>query len=393
MMNKICFILLISMAFVSGISAQKITPEQYVAEYKKLAVSEMKRAGVPASITLAQGILETESGNSDLLSRSNNHFGIKCKSSWTGDSVKHDDDAKGECFRAYSCAADSYRDHSDFLKSNTRYSSLFQLDPSDYRGWAYGLKKAGYATNPRYPDILIKNIEMYNLQQYDQDNGYEITVSAVVENFTPPATKIIPAEVEEKTLLNQPIFDDNSSSTINGVKALLAAKGTSLLAIASQNHLKLGRLLEMNELKKDGLLEKDAIIFLEKKKKEGNRNFTESSSGETLYDVSQRNGILLLSLCEYNRLTADDAISAGTRLFLKPQQTVMQDNVSPSINSLNENNLNLRQSENEKVHEVQAREGLYSISKKYGVSVSQIKDWNNLKDDQLQTGKVLIISK
>ncbi|MEI9957532.1 MAG: glucosaminidase domain-containing protein [Ferruginibacter sp.] len=143
-----------------------ITPEQYVAMYKDIAIREMKRMGVPAAITLAQGILETESGNSDLVKKSNNHFGIKCKSNWTGESVSHDDDAAGECFRLYKTAEDSYRDHSNFLRGNTRYGFLFKLDVKDYKGWAYGLKKAGYATNPSYPQILIKHIEQYNLQQY-----------------------------------------------------------------------------------------------------------------------------------------------------------------------------------------------------------------------------------
>ena len=141
-----------------------LTPEQYIALYKDIAIREMKRMGVPAAITLAQGLLETESGNSDLVKKSNNHFGIKCKSNWTGASVSHDDDASGECFRLYKTAEDSYRDHSNFLRGSERYGFLFKLDVRDYKGWANGLKQAGYATNPKYPQILIKNIEQYNLQ-------------------------------------------------------------------------------------------------------------------------------------------------------------------------------------------------------------------------------------
>jgi LysM repeat protein len=126
----------------------------------------MKRSGVPASITLAQGILETDAGKSDLVLSSNNHFGIKCKSIWKGEKVYHDDDSKGECFRKYPKASDSYMDHSDYLRSGTRYASLFKLDAENYKGWAKGLKAAGYATNPRYADILINYIEKYNLNQY-----------------------------------------------------------------------------------------------------------------------------------------------------------------------------------------------------------------------------------
>jgi len=138
----------------------------YISRYKELAISEMKRTGVPAAITLAQGIHETEAGTSVLVKKSNNHFGIKCKDEWRGQSVSHDDDARGECFRKYTAAEDSYRDHSDFLKNRPNYASLFTLDPTDYQGWAYGLKKAGYATNPKYAQILIKLIQDYNLEDY-----------------------------------------------------------------------------------------------------------------------------------------------------------------------------------------------------------------------------------
>ncbi|MFL5787976.1 MAG: glycoside hydrolase family 73 protein, partial [Flavisolibacter sp.] len=137
--------------------------KQYIATYKDIAMQEMQRTGVPAAITLAQGIHETEAGTSDLVRSSNNHFGIKCKGDWTGPTVHHDDDAKGECFRKYSDPADSYKDHSDFLRYRPNYAFLFKIDPTDYESWAWGLKKAGYATNPKYPQILIKIINDYNL--------------------------------------------------------------------------------------------------------------------------------------------------------------------------------------------------------------------------------------
>src|ERR1035437_4308544 len=159
-------LLIASLFSISVIRSQVITKEQYIDMFKDIAMQEMKRTGVPASITLAQGILESENGNSDLTKQSNNHFGIKCKSNWTGPKIYHDDDAIGECFRVYSSSEESYRDHSDFLKQGSRYAFLFQLAPIDYKGWAYGLKQAGYATNPQYPDILIQNIEKYGLQQY-----------------------------------------------------------------------------------------------------------------------------------------------------------------------------------------------------------------------------------
>ena len=167
--KKILFIPLFLICWISKLFSQDPQNQaisHYIQTYQELAIKEMQRTGVPASITLAQGILETEAGQSDLVIRSNNHFGIKCKTSWTGEKVYHDDDARGECFRKYDAAEDSYKDHSDYLRSQPRYASLFALDPLDYKSWATGLKKAGYATNPKYAQILIKYIEKYNLGDY-----------------------------------------------------------------------------------------------------------------------------------------------------------------------------------------------------------------------------------
>ena len=166
-----------SMISVLAHSQKKESVINYINNYKNLAIEEMKRTGVPAAITLAQGIHESGAGCSELASMSNNHFGIKCKSNWTGETVSHDDDNKGECFRKYPTVVDSYRDHSDFLKNGQRYSFLFSLDPSDYSEWANGLKKAGYATNPKYSLALIKLIEDYNLQEFTA-----IALSKTAEN-------------------------------------------------------------------------------------------------------------------------------------------------------------------------------------------------------------------
>lgn len=166
MIKKVNILLILSVFSYSALTAQNADIIQYINTYKFLAIQEMQRTGVPASIKLAQGILETQAGVSDLVKRSNNHFGIKCKSGWNGSKVYHDDDERGECFRAYASAEDSYRDHSDFLKRSPRYAFLFQLDPEDYQDWAKGLKKAGYATNPKYTQQLVKFIETYDLQLY-----------------------------------------------------------------------------------------------------------------------------------------------------------------------------------------------------------------------------------
>src|ERR1043165_5295449 len=164
-MRKILFIASLVIS-VAATAQDPATIRAYINTYKAVAISEMQRTGVPAAIKLAQGIHETGAGTSDLVLKSNNHFGIKCKTEWEGEKVYHDDDAKGECFRKYDDPSISYRDHSDFLRNRPFYSSLFKLDPTDYEAWAFGLKKAGYATNPKYPQILIGLIHDYNLQDY-----------------------------------------------------------------------------------------------------------------------------------------------------------------------------------------------------------------------------------
>src|ERR1700761_2047571 len=169
----------------------------YVNTYKAIAIAEEQRSGIPASIILAQGLHESEAGTSELCKMSNNHFGIKCKDDWTGDRVYHDDDARQECFRSYACAADSYRDHSDFLKRGSRYAFLFQLEPTDYEGWANGLRKAGYATNVRYSQILIKFIKDYNLQQYTLIATGKIKPEAEVALTRPGGTEVTKVPNEE----------------------------------------------------------------------------------------------------------------------------------------------------------------------------------------------------
>ncbi len=383
-MKKIFFLLSTSTIFSLHVFAQSITAAQYIDEYKDIAMREMKRMGIPAAITLAQGLLETENGNSDLVKRSNNHFGIKCKSNWTAATVSHDDDAPGECFRAYKDAEESFRDHSNFLRGSTRYASLFNLDPRDYKAWAYGLRKAGYATNPRYPAILIKNIEDNNLQQYTLMAEGEVPVFDAskytddkeennIKDATDSAAEIIEAPDGESY--------GPGSFLINGSKALFAAKGTSLLAVATQNNINLAKFLEINDLKKDGLLEKGQVIFLEKKHKEGDREYYISRQDETLYDVAQKNGVLLQSIYDFNKLSPGDNIYPGTKILLRPAE----EKANLNKNGVENNSI--------RIHEVQPKEGLYTISKKYGVSVAQLKEWNRLQNDNLKIGQQLIISK
>ena len=391
MMNKIGIILFFLMGCFFQSSAQYITAAQYIQEHKDMAIREMKRMGVPAAITLAQGLLETENGNSELVKKSNNHFGIKCKSSWTAGSVSHDDDAPGECFRVYKDADDSYRDHSNFLRGNDRYAFLFKLDPADYKGWAYGLRKAGYATNPRYPEILIKNIEANNLEQYSLEAAREVPVFDASKYKNDPEDPSL-VVAEDASLQNADAVTPPARLTINGSRALFVSKGISLLAVATENNINLSKLLEINDLIKDGLLDKDQFVFLEKKKKEGNHDFSVAEPGETLYDIAQKNGILLQSLYEFNKFSSNDAVAAGTKILLRPvagKEVVASFNSPPGASFPKPGTSNLKS----QMHEVQSKEGLYSISKKYGVSVEQIKEWNNLQSNDLKIGQQLIISK
>ncbi len=298
------------------IFAQRISVEEYISTYKNIAIEEMKRSGIPASVTLAQGILETENGNSDLVKRSNNHFGIKCKSTWTGESVKHTDDAPNECFRKYARPEDSYKDHSDYLKTSPRYASLFQLDPSDYKGWAYGLKRAGYATNPKYPQIVISNIEKYNLQQYDNGILGNESLAATTANViaTPVIQVSMPVTSFEDNALVKAI---NNKTKFNGLKAIFASKGTSLLAIATAASIDLSKLLDINDLTNDGLLKEDQIIYLEKKNKQGNRDSYTTLRKESLYDVSQNNGVQLKTLMSLNNLKANEVLKSGVSIALR----------------------------------------------------------------------------
>src|SRR5450432_2471162 len=200
-------------------SEQVIT---YINTYKTIAISEEQRTGVPASIILAQGIHETQAGTSDLVLASNNHFGIKCKDNWYGKTVYHDDDKRGECFRGYATAADSYRDHSDFLSHSQRYAFLFKLNPEDYQSWAYGLKKAGYATNIHYAQILINLIQDYDLQRFslialgkmppEQMNAS----NAIANEILMPSIDSVSNRTQQKTTTH-PVYPDGPFS-INAAK-------------------------------------------------------------------------------------------------------------------------------------------------------------------------------
>jgi LysM repeat protein len=312
-------ILPLLLLFVCSVARSQPTEviQEYINQYKELAMEEMKRTGVPASIKLAQGIHETMAGTSALVLKSNNHFGIKCKSVWTGNKVYHDDDARGECFRSYASPIDSYRDHSDFLKSGARYSFLFEMDPADYKGWAYGLKKAGYATNIKYSQIIIKLIEDYNLQEYSLIAMGRIQQDASIAATEKPKSILTSAagNVPEEKVAPAPSYP-RGQFMINNTRVVFATGGTALLTVAQQFDVPLSRLLEFNDIKSD-VLGKDQLVYLQRKRKTGANEFHIVQPGETLYDVCQVEGLRLESLVEYNHLKAYDEPVVGEKLSLR----------------------------------------------------------------------------
>lgn len=267
--------------------------EDYIKKYRELAVEEMKKYHIPASITLAQGLLESGAGQSTLARKSNNHFGIKCGGDWTGKTVSHDDDARGECFRAYKHPKQSYEDHSKFLAGRSRYASLFKLKITDYKGWARGLKKAGYATNPRYADQLIGIIELYDLHKYDIKGG----LKWMKENPNP----------------HQPYI-------ANGLVYIVVRSGDSWKSISREFDISQKKLRKYNDLYKGYALQVGDILYLEKKNKRADKEHIVHvlRAGESLYGISQKYGIRLKNLYKLNKMDAGDpAPEVGTILRLR----------------------------------------------------------------------------
>jgi hypothetical protein len=284
----------------------------------------MIRTGVPASITLAQGILESGAGQSDLTIQSNNHFGIKCKTDWTGEVVYHDDDMKGECFRRYNSAEDSYRDHSDFLRNRPNYASLFNFDVTDYKDWAYGLKAAGYATNPAYATMLINTIEKYDLESVTTAGlmqNKQITIAAAPVKMQEEiafvnTNTIVKSTDETKAAPAKTSIYPEGVFTIYQTKVIYAKAGSSLLAIANKYNLAYGKLLGFNDMKDGNILSQSCLIYLERKQKRGAKDFHIAMPNENLHDIAQEEGVQLQSLIAYNNFPGNTLLKAGDKILL-----------------------------------------------------------------------------
>jgi LysM repeat protein len=418
-MKRKSFLVLIGIAALcySSVMAQSPAIVQYVNTYKFIAIKEMQRTGIPASIKLAQGILETEAGNSDLVKRSNNHFGIKCKNTWTGDKVYHDDDERGECFRSYGSAEDSYKDHSDFLKNSPRYAFLFDLDPEDYEGWARGLKKAGYATNPKYTQQLLKYIEDYDLQLYSlialgkKSLSDEAPMYAADNNTTPEIAQVASRPAPQKNIkqgiiLPQPGLSKRAlypqeEFRINDTKVLFALAGASLLAIAEQYDVKYQHLIDFNELtENEDIVKQDQLIFLQRKRRQGGTEFHIFQKGETVYDIAQAEGIRLENLVSYNQPYINNILTEGQKIYLQKDAAKQAIREEEKIVAVIENAQTLSAlpattttSGSTVKHIVLSKETLYSIAKKYDVGVDQLRSWNSLQKDEIKAGQQLLIYK
>ena len=333
--------------------------QDYVNTYKGIAISEMKRTGIPASITLAQGMVESDFGRSSLARNANNHFGIKCHTDWTGPRIIQDDDTKDECFRKYGSAEKSFLDHSEFLRTRSRYSFLFALDPSDYKAWAHGLKKAGYATNPDYPNMLIRKIEENNLMYFDRQANLNSKLAskepnqaeAALKNSAPVAAAPSSAATQLSDTVGTTLAGTPASPTVTPVKSVVkSSPGNTPVNSGMAVYARAPRIKENNRVQyiiiKDGDTRDDLeqefqllkweltryndlepgfelkageILYLQPKreKAEEGKEFHVFAVGDTMHGISQKYGIKLRNLYSMNRMTEGSQAEAGAKIWLR----------------------------------------------------------------------------
>jgi len=307
--------------FSFQVFAQKrITTEEYIETYKDIAIKKMKEYRIPASITLAQGILESGSGNSRLAVKGNNHFGIKCHSDWKGKTIHEDDDEKQECFRKYKKAEDSYSDHSKFLTQRGRYSFLFDYETTDYKSWAYGLKKAGYATNPKYPELLIRLIEKYELYKFDK--GIKWSRKDVEKEK--PKEKIIKGDISLPPNINdfKKVYISKEGRQVyeNNRRNLIIIKaGDTFNKIAKEFEIYSWQLFKYNEVNKKHILQIGEKVYLEKKRRKADKKHKKHlvKQGESMRMISQYYGIRLSRLYKMNDMPEGIQPEVGKVLSLR----------------------------------------------------------------------------
>lgn len=300
-MKRVIFLSLLTLLVSLPISAQSVVWnkrfQDYFDTYKDVAIEQMIKYKIPASITLAQGVLESGAGKSELAIESNNHFGIKCNG-WTGRKAYHDDDERNECFRAYNSVYESYRDHSIFLTTSKRYSRLFNLKITDYKGWAKGLKACGYATSPIYASKLIDIIEVYKLYVYDTAKGYD---------------KFQQQQIEQGDLRHIYAFNKNYY--------ILARKGDTFRSLAQEVNISYRKLARYNERDKKDALQEGEIVWLKKKARKAPKEYKgrlhQVKAGDSMYSIAQLYGIRCKYLYKMNNLSPDYQLKVGDLLRLR----------------------------------------------------------------------------
>lgn len=339
-MNKLFLVLLF---LGTALYAQSDREVEYVQNHAFMAVAEMELYKIPASITLAQGILETGGGQSRLAEQANNHFGIKCKKEWTGATITHDDDAIGECFRKYNSVEESYRDHSKFLAERPYYKRLFDLRLTDYKGWAHGLKRAGYATNPRYAYILISKIEKLNLNAFDRINKTQV-YDKLVDLYGPVNRTLVDPLYEEKekqeTIIAQQDItekkkvEEPKTKTMEvpkrpisprarvkrhpiGREYIVVNSGETLNKIANMYDTEVKKLMNYNDLDRPEDLRANQYLFFSRKRNRGAKKYYKVQKGDNMYVISQKAGIKLKQLLRRNRVDESYKPVVGETLYLR----------------------------------------------------------------------------
>lgn len=316
--RKVIFSLLFSV-FCLSLFAQRQTREEYILKYKDWAAETMERYGIPASVVMAQALLESDNGNSRLAKEANNHFGIKCGGSWRGETISHHDDARNECFRLYASVEESFLDHGKFLDDSPRYNDLFKLKDTDYKGWANGLKRCGYATNPNYGPMLIKIIEDNKLYLLDQ--GVNVAYSDIRQE----SGGLIPEDANSSKInVDDYVVSINRTTGRelqynNGVTFIVAREGDSFASIAQEFRISKKKLLQFNDLTHEFELSPGDALYVRKKNKRSENGYLSYvvQEGETMHSISQQFGIRLKNLYTINNMSQSDRIRPGQQIRLR----------------------------------------------------------------------------
>ena len=320
-MKKIVLCLLMSTVCIGLCAQRRLTPAEYIGKYKHLAIADQEVYGIPASVKMAQALLESDCGNSRLALQGNNHFGIKCKRDWTGETILHDDDELQECFRKYDSVEESFRDHSEFIDKSARYQPLFELDPTDYKGWARGLKEYGYATNPRYAELLIDMIERHELYRLDaEDPGREMTLAERLKGIETHVDPGFGPRIDaDNYMVSTKRLGDHQVYFNNGSEFVIARQGQTYESLAAIVGKSAKKLRKYNDAAAGYQPRGGEQVYIRPKaaRSKNGELLHVGKKGETLRSVSQVYGVKLRRLARLNRMDADAELREGLQIRLR----------------------------------------------------------------------------